>query len=121
MRFAIAVLPGCLKLCEIVLFRGKTTGKFGFMLQSEISSNPSSPAGLAPLIVLFAEALNVDPASLSDASSPENVSQWDSLAAMHLVSAIEERFHVRLSTKEIMKMSSIGLARATLRGKGIDV
>lgn len=40
---------------------------------------------------------------------------------MHLVAAIEERFGVRLSTKEIMGMSSIGLARGVLRGKNIKV
>ena len=73
------------------------------------------------LIQLFAEVLQVPPAELSDSSSPENVKQWDSLAAMDLVAAIEERFSVRLSTKEIMKMSTIGLARKTLQSKKVDV
>jgi acyl carrier protein len=49
------------------------------------------------------------------------VKQWDSLAAMKLVSAIEEKFKIRLSTKEIMKMSTIGLARKTLRSKNVAV
>lgn len=40
---------------------------------------------------------------------------------MHLVVAIEERFKVRLSTKEIMKMSTIGLARKTLQRKEVAV
>jgi acyl carrier protein len=69
------------------------------------------------LIQLFAEVLGVDPKTLNDDSSPQNVKQWDSLAAMELVSAIEQKFNVRLSTKEIMKMSTIGLARKTLRAK----
>jgi hypothetical protein len=34
------------------------------------------------LIELFAEVLQVDPAVLNDDSSPENLKQWDSLAAM---------------------------------------
>jgi len=71
------------------------------------------------LIELFAEVLHVDPASLDDSSSPDTVKQWDSLAAMNLVVAIEERFQVQLSTKEIMKMSTIGLARKTLRNKKV--
>lgn len=73
------------------------------------------------LIELFAEVLEADPAALNDDSSPDNTKKWDSLAAMHLVAAIEERFGVRLSTKEIMGMSSIGLARGVLRGKNIKV
>jgi acyl carrier protein len=73
------------------------------------------------LIQLFADVLQVPPAELTDSSSPENVKQWDSLAAMDLVAAIEEKFNVRLSTKEIMKMSTIGLARKTLQSKKVDV
>jgi len=71
------------------------------------------------LIQLFAEVLQVDPAELNDNSSPDNLKQWDSLAAMSLVVAIEEKFKVQLSTKEIMKMSTIGLARKTLQGKKV--
>lgn len=73
------------------------------------------------LIELFAEVLQVEPAALNDNSSPDNVSQWDSLAAMHLVAAIEDKFKVTLSTKEIMKMSTIGLARQTLQEKDVKV
>ena len=35
------------------------------------------------LVGLFAQELGVDAGNLTDASSPENVPQWDSLAAMH--------------------------------------
>ena len=71
------------------------------------------------LIEVFAEVLEVDPAELNDDSSPENVKQWDSLAAMKLVTAIEEKFNVKLSTKEIIKMSTIGRARQTLQSKKV--
>jgi acyl carrier protein len=73
------------------------------------------------LIQLVAGVLNVDPEQLNEDSSPDNLKQWDSLAAMHLVVAIEETFKVQLSTKEILKMSTIGLARKTLRNKGVTV
>ena len=73
------------------------------------------------LVSLFAEVLEVDIGKLNDNTSPDNTSQWDSLAAMGLVVAIEEKFGVQLSTKEIMKMTTIGLARETLRGKGVVV
>jgi acyl carrier protein len=76
---------------------------------------------LPNLIELFAEELGVDAASLTDESSPETVVQWDSLAAMRLVAAIEETYNVQLTTTEIMKMRSIALARAVLQGKGVSV
>ena len=74
-----------------------------------------------PLIRVFSEVLELEPSTLNDDSTPDSVDQWDSLAAMHLVAAIEENFDVRLSTKEIMKMYSIGLARQVLKEKGVDV
>jgi acyl carrier protein len=73
------------------------------------------------LISVFAEVLGVDEASLSDDSSPDTVEKWDSLSAMRLVSAIEETFSVELSTREIMKMSSIRLAREALLRKGVTI
>jgi acyl carrier protein len=73
------------------------------------------------LIQLFAEVLKTDPAALNDDSSPENLMQWDSVTAMDLVAAIEEKFNVQLSTKEIMKMSTIGRARGTLKEKKVSL
>jgi acyl carrier protein len=70
------------------------------------------------LTELFARVLGVPPKQLSDDSSPDSVSQWDSLKAMHLVSEIEETFEVELSTIEIMLMDSVGNARAVLKKKG---
>jgi acyl carrier protein len=73
------------------------------------------------LIRLFAEVLGVDPHELDEDSSPDNLKQWDSLAAMQLVVAIEETFKTQLSTREILRMSTIGLARQTLQRKGVSV
>jgi acyl carrier protein len=73
-----------------------------------------------PLIALFADGLGVPAADLDDDTSPENRSEWDSLAAITLVSLIENEFAVRLTGREIMKMQTIGLARSVLRSKGIE-
>ena len=72
------------------------------------------------LIEVFSEGLQVDAATLSDETSPQNTTQWDSLAAMTLVMLLEDSFDVRLSTREIMKMNSIGAARSVLQSKGVD-
>jgi acyl carrier protein len=71
------------------------------------------------LIEVFAEGLHLDASSLNDETSPQNTSQWDSLAAMTLVMLLEDSFDVRLSTREIMKMNSIGAARSVLQSKGV--
>jgi acyl carrier protein len=71
------------------------------------------------LVQVFALVLKVPAERLSDDTSPDDTPSWDSLAAMELVSQIEAVFGVELSTREIMKMRSLGLARALLRGKGV--
>ncbi len=73
------------------------------------------------LIELFSEGLGVPADELSDETAPDNTPQWDSLAAMSMVTLLEDGFDTRLKTKDIMKMRSIGLAREVLRDKGIDV
>jgi acyl carrier protein len=69
---------------------------------------------------VFAEGLQLPADSLNDDTSPENTEQWDSLAAMTLVMLIEDTFAIKLSTREIMKMRTIGAARKVLQSKGVD-
>jgi acyl carrier protein len=68
---------------------------------------------------IFAEVLGVPASGLNDDSSPDNTLNWDSVAAMSLVAAVEEAFGVELSTREIMSMRTIGLVRSVLRRKGV--
>lgn len=71
------------------------------------------------LIEVFAEGLQLDVSAINDETTPQNTSQWDSLAAMTLVMLLEDTFDVRLSTREIMKMNSVGAARSVLQSKGV--
>lgn len=73
------------------------------------------------LLEVFATVLSVPVERLSDETSPDNTEEWDSLAAMHLVSALEDTFEVRLGTRDIMKMTTIGIVRDVLRSKGSGV
>ncbi len=72
-----------------------------------------------PLIGIFSDGLGLDPTKLSETTSPDNTSEWDSLAAITLVELIEAEFDVRLGARDIMKMQTIGLAREVLKGKGV--
>ena len=69
---------------------------------------------------VFSEVLRIPLARISDETSPENTPEWDSLQAMNLIVALEEAFKVRLSTKEIVSMRTVGIVRKVLRTKGIS-
>jgi len=43
-----------------------------------------------PLLEIFAEGLSLSTDELNEESSPDNVAAWDSLAAMNLVTLIED-------------------------------
>ncbi len=73
-----------------------------------------------PLLAVFAEGLGLPVDTLDEHTSPDNTPQWDSLAAITLVTLIEDQFDVTLKTREVMRMQTIGLARDVLRGKGVD-
>lgn len=71
------------------------------------------------VVEVFAEGLDLPPESLNDESAPENTPEWDSVASMILVAALEETFGIQFSTMEIMRMRSIRLVREMLRSKGV--
>jgi acyl carrier protein len=67
------------------------------------------------LTTLFADVLDLDAAELTDATSQANTPAWDSLASINLTVAIEEEFGVKLGTKDVLAMTSIGAARVVLQ------
>lgn len=71
------------------------------------------------LITLFADVLHIDEARLSEDSSPETLEEWDSVAAMTLMAALEHTFNIRLTTRDFLTMHSIAMVRAVLRKKGV--
>jgi acyl carrier protein len=68
---------------------------------------------------VFAEVLGVSAEQITDDTSPDNTSQWDSMAAMNLVVAIEDEFDVRLSTAEIVSMRNVAIVKKVLAAKGV--
>lgn len=69
---------------------------------------------------LIADVLAVDVSSLSNESSRETLSEWDSVAHLNVISAIEETFDVMFSSAEMRELSSIGRLRAALASKGFS-
>lgn len=72
------------------------------------------------VIQVFSQTLGISSEELNDDTSPDNTSKWDSMRSMELVAIIEDTFGVELSTKEIMKMRSIGIVKEVLRSKGVE-
>jgi acyl carrier protein len=68
---------------------------------------------------VFSEVLGVAADTITDDTSPDNTPQWDSMAAMNLVVAIEDEFDVRLSTAEIVSMRTVAIVKKVLASKGI--
>jgi len=66
------------------------------------------------LVSTFAEALTVDPALITDDLQYNAISQWDSVAHMALVAALEEAFGIMLDTDDIIDMSSVAKAKDIL-------
>jgi len=71
------------------------------------------------LITLFADVLHIDEGRLEEDSSPDTIEEWDSVAAMTLMAALEHRFDIRLTTRDFLTMRSIALIRGVLRKKGV--
>jgi len=68
---------------------------------------------------VFSKVLGISPNMITDATSPDNTPQWDSMAAMNLVVAIEDEFDVRLSTAEIISMRNVAIVKKVLTAKGV--
>ena len=68
---------------------------------------------------VFSEVLGISPDMVTDTTSPDNTPQWDSMAAMNLVVAIEDEFDVRLSTAEIISMRNVAIVKKVLLSKGV--
>jgi acyl carrier protein len=68
---------------------------------------------------VFSSVLEVPVERISDRTSRNNTPEWDSLAGMNLVLAIEAEFRVKLTSKEINSMRSVAIVRKVLTAKGV--
>jgi acyl carrier protein len=52
---------------------------------------------------------NVDPRTIGEQSSPDNISGWDSMQHINLVTGLEEEFGVAFGEQQVVEMLSFGL------------
>lgn len=71
------------------------------------------------LFRVFADVLKVETANVTEASSPETIPNWDSLATVNLVAELEQAFGVQFDILEIIEFHSVGIVKSILMEKGV--
>ena len=57
---------------------------------------------------IFRDILDDEEIVLSDASTAEDVEGWDSLTHIQLIVAIEKKFKIKFTSKEILSWKNVG-------------
>lgn len=69
---------------------------------------------------VFAESLGLPMATVTDELRYNTVPQWDSVAHMALVAAIEQAFDILIETDDVIDMSSFARAREIVQKYGVQ-
>jgi acyl carrier protein len=72
------------------------------------------------LVAIFVEELEIEASIVTDDLKYASIPQWDSIAHMSLIAAIEEAFDIMLDTNDIVDMSSVGVAKTILGKHNVD-
>jgi acyl carrier protein len=67
-----------------------------------------------PLEDIFSETLGIDKQRVVDGLEYNSIKEWDSVAHMALIAALEESYDIMLETEDVIDMSSVGRAREIL-------
>ncbi len=70
---------------------------------------------------IFADSLAINLNDISDALHYQSIQQWDSVAHMTLIAAVEDGYGIMLDTDDIIDMSSVGKAKAILQKYGVEI
>ena len=63
---------------------------------------------LSQLQVIFRNVLDNKSIELNEKTSADDIEEWDSLAHIQLIGAIQEKFGIRFSAKEMLGWENIG-------------
>lgn len=70
---------------------------------------------------IFAKSLDVPVGSIGDDFRYNSVPQWDSVAHMALVAAIEDEFDILLETEDVIDMSTFAKAKEIVAKHGVAI
>jgi len=68
----------------------------------------------ATFVQCFAQSLGIPAEQVTDELQYNTIPQWDSVAHMTLIAALEDAFDIMLDTDDIIDMSSVAKAREIL-------
>jgi acyl carrier protein len=57
---------------------------------------------------IFCEILDLDEVTLTDDTSANDIEEWDSLAQIQLIVAIEKAFSIKFNSQEILSWKNVG-------------
>ena len=66
---------------------------------------------------IFIDVLDLDEVELTDATSANDIEEWDSLSHIQLIVAVEKTFGIKFTSLEIMKWKNVGEMVSTMEEK----
>ncbi len=73
----------------------------------------------AKLLSVLSNVFEIPAERFDENTSPKNLPQWDSLATVNLVVALEKEFSYTFSMDEIVRLQNVGAIDQLLREKGL--
>lgn len=70
---------------------------------------------------ILREMLEVDPAALTDADSPQTIAKWNSMTHMKLIARFESAYGVKFKVRQVVRVKSIGDLRSLLIEQGVEL
>ncbi len=68
---------------------------------------------------ILADVLEIDEASITDETAPDNVDTWDSMNGLVLVTELETKFNIKFKMEEVTSVKCVGDIKAALRNHGV--
>lgn len=72
------------------------------------------------LIDIISTLLEIDAEKVSDETSPETITQWDSLNHVNICTAVSEEFSISMTVEEMTSIRNFGDLAKLLISKGVS-
>ncbi len=68
---------------------------------------------------LIGSVINIPSSTLTPDSGPENLIEWDSIAHIGVITAVEQTYQVQITMPEILAIKTIADLRSILEKRGV--
>lgn len=70
--------------------------------------------------IVIAETLGIGPSLVTEDLTYNSIKEWDSIAHMALITALEDNYGIMIETEDVIDMSSVAKAKQILAKYGVD-